>query len=142
MLNSSDTDMDVPSVNVKKPKFKLSKFSLSGNKNTDISYDGSTKGSKLAYQVDAGLNGSDIQIDGPKADFKGRKKDLPDMDMSSGKLKTPTFSMPSFDLSGPKVKTPDYDLSAPKFKADFDPPDINIRGQKPDITAPHECQYP
>ncbi len=75
VLNSSDTDMDVPSVNVKKPKFKLSKFSLSGNKNTDISYDGSTKGSKLAYpEVDAGLNGSDIQIDGPKADFKGRKK--------------------------------------------------------------------
>ncbi|XP_042589386.1 neuroblast differentiation-associated protein AHNAK-like [Cyprinus carpio] len=137
VLNSSDMDMDVPSVNAKKPKFKLPKFSLSGNKNTDISYDGSMKGSKLAYpEVAAGFNGSDIQIDGPKADFKGLKTDLPDMEMSSGKLKTPTFSMPNFDLSGPKIKTPDYDLSTPKFKTDFDSPDINIRGHKPDITGP------
>ncbi|XP_016105461.1 neuroblast differentiation-associated protein AHNAK-like [Sinocyclocheilus grahami] len=146
VLNSSDMDMEVPSVNVKKPKFKMPKFSLSGNKNTDISYDGSMKGSKFALsspEVAPGLKGSNIQIDGPKADFKGLKTDLPDMDMSSGKLKAPTFSFPDFGLSGPKIKTPDYDLktpkmnlSAPKFKADFDSPDINIRGHKPDITAP------
>ncbi|XP_051532658.1 neuroblast differentiation-associated protein AHNAK-like [Myxocyprinus asiaticus] len=146
-LYAHNIDMDVPSSKFKKPKLKPSKFNFPGFNKTDIAYDGS-KGSKLAVsssELGAGLNDSNIQFDGTKADLKGLKTNLTlsDMDMPSRKLKMPTFNLSDFGLSGPKIKMPDYelktseiDLSAPKIKADFDSPDFNIRGHKPDITAP------
>ncbi|XP_071246616.1 neuroblast differentiation-associated protein AHNAK-like [Salvelinus alpinus] len=135
--NTPNIDIDAPSGKFKMPKFKMSKFALSGPKGPEVGIDG--------------------ELDGPDLSLSSSKLKQPDADIGSpsGKFKMPSFKMPDFGFSGPdvqgpdfEVKNPDWDLLAPKFKGgishpDLNLPDVDLKGPKLDFNAPDvNCNMP
>ncbi|XP_076880785.1 uncharacterized protein LOC143528786 [Brachyhypopomus gauderio] len=131
-LKTPNVDMKAPGFDTDVPtgKFKMPKFGFSGN----LPKGPNLKGPKIK----GGIDNPKMDLNLSKPDFEGPNLNVksPDMDIDgpSGKMKMPTFKIPT--LGHPKVKTPEMDISAPTFKGDINSPDFNIKGHKPNFTAP------
>ncbi|MCI4383677.1 hypothetical protein PGIGA_G00029430 [Pangasianodon gigas] len=126
-VKSPDIDIDSPTGKFKMPKGKTPKFSLPGFKGPDTDVTGNLERPDLSWSspnFDADVDVPNIDIDGPKADFKGMTR--PNMDLPSGKSKMPKFKMPDFGHSVPNVKAPEMDLSLPKMKGEINSPNLTV----------------
>ncbi|KAF4083428.1 hypothetical protein AMELA_G00141150 [Ameiurus melas] len=140
-VNSPDIGIDGSTGKIKMPKMKTPKFSLPGFKGRDTDVTGDLERPDLSWsspKFDADVDVPDIDIDGPKADFKDMT--LPNMDLPSGKSKMPKFKMPDFGHSKSSVKTPEMDLSLPKMKGQINSP--NLTAPELDIDVPKDVSGP
>ncbi|XP_033873618.3 neuroblast differentiation-associated protein AHNAK-like [Acipenser ruthenus] len=131
-IKAPDVDVDGPGGKFKMPTLEMPDFGLSGPKVKGPDLDANIKTPKLnisAPQIEGGLSAPDVNVNMPKAEFKGPKLDIkaPDVDVDGpgGQFKMPTLKMPDFGLSGPKVKGPDLDLDA-----NVNMPDVNMSAPK------------
>nr|XP_032811994.1 neuroblast differentiation-associated protein AHNAK-like isoform X4 [Petromyzon marinus] len=139
-----NANFDAPDVDLKGPKGKFHMPSFGMSKPKMSGPDG---------DFDADLPDADLNISGPKlgGGMKAPKVnanfDAPDVDLKGPKGK---FHMPSFGMSKPKISGPDGDfdadlpdadlnisgsklgggMKAPKVNANFDAPDVDLKGPK------------
>ncbi|XP_077379730.1 uncharacterized protein LOC144020287 [Festucalex cinctus] len=133
-LDLPDADLKAPKLDMKTPglkigspktKFKFPKLKIPKLKRRSL------KGPDL----DANLDGLDMDLNAPKFKLKGPKADfgMPNVDVD-GKFQKPNLNMPDFDLNGPKIDGPNLDLRSPNL--DLSGPKLHGGINAPDLKAP------
>ncbi|XP_062892449.1 neuroblast differentiation-associated protein AHNAK [Mobula hypostoma] len=126
---SFESDIKVPSVNIKGPKIdveatdvKESGHGLAGSamnlpkiKTTDIDLGVKVSKVKEDHGIDVASRRLEGKIKGPQMDIE---VDIPEAESEGGSVKVPKFRIPKFRTSGPKVEGPDVDIHASLAEAD------------------------
>ncbi|XP_069464085.1 neuroblast differentiation-associated protein AHNAK-like [Ambystoma mexicanum] len=142
-FRAPDAKVDLPSVDVKGPEFKMPSMDMFSAKAGGPDGDFNVQGPQMkggvnipSTKLKGNIDGMDLDINAPNITLKGQEQNM----------NAPHFKMPSFGMAGPNVKGPELDgnlkvpsldVSVPKVKGDFKAPAAKVDLPSVDVKGPN-----